>query len=71
MMDERMSVDCYDDGTHGDAVAGDGTYSYMDADGHIGPHYETCTSGLYTYIFHGTDMTGQHTNSVDLRVTVE
>lgn len=70
MMDARMSVDCYDDGTHGDALAGDGTYSYMDVGGHIGPQYESCASGTYTYTFHGTDEMGQHTNSVDCRVTV-
>lgn len=70
MMDAMMSVDCYDDGTHGDAVADDGTYSYMDTDGHIGPQYESCVSGSYTYTFHGTDEMGQHTNSVECRVTV-
>jgi hypothetical protein len=71
MMGNTMSVDCYDDGTHGDAVAGDGTYSYMDTDGHIGPQYQDCVAGQYVYSFHGTDTMGQQTNVVDCRVTVE
>ena len=71
MTEARMSVDCYDDGTHGDAAAGDGTYSYMDVDDHIGPHYESCASGSYTYTFHGMDDADQHTNTVDCRVMVE
>jgi hypothetical protein len=70
MMGTRSSVDCYDDGTHGDAVPGDGTYSYMDTDGHIGPHREDCATGEYIYTFHGTDLTGKHTNSLERRVTV-
>jgi predicted small secreted protein len=71
MMGRHLSVECYDDGTHGDAVAGDGMYSYMDVDGHVGPHYSSCVSGTYTYTFHGTDTLGRHTNSVECRVTVQ
>ncbi len=70
MMGTRSSVDCFDDGTHGDAVAGDGTYSYMDIDDHIGPHREDCVAGEYLYSFHGMDMTGNHMNALDIRVTV-
>ena len=70
MMGSRSSVDCYDDGTHGDAVAGDGTYSYLDMDDHIGPHAEDCTQGEYVYSFHGTDMAGMHTNTVSCRISV-
>ena len=70
MMGTRSSVDCHDDGTHGDAVAGDGTYTYMDVDGHIGPHREDCVTGEYLYTFHGMDMTGNHTNSLDVGVAV-
>lgn len=69
-MGDSRSVECHDDGTHGDAVAGDCIYSYLDVDGHIGPHYQDCASGSHVYTFHGTDMTGQHTNAVECRVTV-
>jgi hypothetical protein len=71
MMGETMTVDCYDDGTHGDMVPGDGTYSYMDVDGHVGPQYNDCVAGQYVYMFHGTDTMGQHTNAVECSVTVE
>ena len=70
MMQNRSSVDCYDDGTHGDQVAGNGTYSLVDVDGHIGLHYEDCVSGTYVYTFHGLDTMGDHTNSLEWRVTV-
>jgi hypothetical protein len=70
MMGTRSSLDCYDDGTHGDAVAGDGMYSYRDEDGHVGPHYEGCVAGEYGYTFHGMDLDGNHTNSLEVRVTV-
>jgi len=70
MMGSWSSVDCYDDGTHGDEVAGDGTYSYSDMDHHIGPHYQDCVAGEYEYHFHGTDLADRHTNSVVARVTV-
>ncbi len=70
MMGERSSVECRDDGTNGDAVAGDGIYSYMDVDGHVGPHAEGCPAGEYVYTFHGTDLDGTHTNSLECRVTV-
>jgi len=69
-MGSWSSVDCYDDGSHGDQVAGDGTYSYMDMDRHIGVHYQDCTSGEYRFVFHGTDLMENHTNSVVARVTV-
>ena len=70
MMGETMTVGCYDDGTHGDVAAGDGTYSYMDVDGHIGPQYGDCVAGQYVYMFHGVDTMGEHTNSVECSVTV-
>ena len=71
MMGGSSSVSCYDDGTHGDAVAGDGTYSYQDTDQHIGPHQQDCAPGTYVYTFHGTDMMGKHTNEIVCRVTVQ
>lgn len=71
MMGQTMTVDCYDDGTHGDMVPGDGTYSYMDVDGHIGPQYGDCVAGQYVYMFHGADTMGQHTNVVECSVTVQ
>jgi len=71
MMGDVSSADCYDDGTHGDSIAGDGTYSYMDVGGHIGPHLEDCPTGEYLYTFHGTDLMGMPTNSVECLVTVQ
>jgi len=71
MMDHRSTMLLHDDGTHGDPVAGDGTYCYLDTDGHIGPHGDGCPDGEYTYRFHGDDTSGHETNWVDCRVTVQ
>ena len=71
MMGSLDRVQLYDDGTHGDLTAGDGTYSYMDVNGHIGPDYNDCPRGKYIYTFHGTDITGHDTNFIDCYVTVQ
>jgi hypothetical protein len=70
MMGHQETVLCYDDGTHGDQVAGDGIYSYLDTSGSIGPHASDCPHGTYVYSFHGEDMAGHETNSVQCHVTV-
>jgi len=71
MMDHRSTVLMYDDGTHGDPIPGDGTYCYLDTDGHIGPHGDGCPDGEYTYRFHGDDRSGHETNWIECRVTVQ
>ena len=38
IMGGHATVQCYDDGTHCDPVAGDGRYCYYDENDHIGPH---------------------------------
>jgi hypothetical protein len=71
MMGYMDTVQLYDDGTHGDLVPGDGRYSYMDVNGHIGPDGTDCPRGDYLYTFHGTDIMGHDTNSIDCHVTVK
>jgi hypothetical protein len=70
MMGQQATVPCYDNGTHGGAVAGDGIYSYLDTDGHIGPNGSDCPQGTYMYGFHGEDLAGHETNTVQCHVTV-
>ena len=60
----------HDDGMQCDPVAGDGHYCYLDDDGHIGPHDPDCPQGDYVYRFHGVDMMGELTNSIECRVRV-
>jgi len=71
MMGYMDRVQLHDDGTHGDQIPGDGIYCYQDVDGHIGPHHDDCPSGEYHYTFHGTDIEGHDTNSIDCRVMVQ
>lgn len=70
MMGSMERLQLYDDGTHGDLAPGDGWYCYLDVDGHIGPHDDDCPKGEYLYTFHGTDIEGHDTNTIDCRVTV-
>lgn len=70
MMGDRSTLRMYDDGTHGDLTRADGVYSYLDIDGHIGPHGDDCPRGQYLYRFHGTDLQGHDTNWVECNVTV-
>ena len=62
----------YDDGTHGDPVAGDGIYCYEDHQGQHGFHMRGAPAGRYHYEFFGIDQHKQHTNrmSVDVTMTV-
>jgi hypothetical protein len=70
MMGDHATVQCWDDGTHCDTVAGDGRYCYYDETGHVGPHDGDCPDGDYVYTFHGIDTSDAPTNSVECRVTV-
>lgn len=62
------TVFCYDDGTHGDDIAGDGIYHFMDPDDEIGCHGYDATPGEYHYSFWCEDVYGQRSNVVDVTV---
>ena len=71
MMGGTLTVNLYDDGTHGDQTANDGTYCYLDVNEHIGPHLADCPHGVYSYRFHGQDDQGMTTNTLQCQVTVQ
>jgi hypothetical protein len=62
------TVECYDDGTHGDAVAGDGIYHYMDPNDRIGCHGLNAPAGEYHYTFWCEDVYGQRSNTVSVEI---
>ena len=64
----RGTVLCYDDGTHGDDIAGDGIYHFMDPDDAIGCHGVGAPSGEYRYEFWCEDVHGQQSNVVTVTV---
>jgi hypothetical protein len=59
---------CYDDGTHGDDVPGDGTYHFMDSEEHIGCHGVDAPSGEYHYEFWCEDVFGQQSNVASVTI---
>lgn len=59
---------CYDDGTHGDDVAGDGVFHRADEAGSIGCGRAGSPTGTYSYSFSCTMMTGASCGEVELRV---
>jgi hypothetical protein len=63
------SVLCYDDGTHGDPIAGDGIYHYMDPQDQIGCHGVNAPSGDYHYTFWCEDIHGQRSNTATVTVS--
>lgn len=62
------TVDCYDDGTHGDDVAGDGIFHFMDPDEDVGCGGFAAPSGEYHYSFWCEDAQGQRSNTVSVTV---
>lgn len=60
----------YDDGTHGDPIAGDGIYCYEDEQGQYGFHMQNAAHGQYHYEFYGLDHVEQHTNHMNVVVTI-
>lgn len=60
----------YDDGTHGDHVAGDHVHSYEDHDGEYGMHMSEAAMGAYHYDFYGRDDHGHESAHMTLVVTV-
>lgn len=59
----------YDDGTHGDRVAGDGLYCFEDLVGDYGCHGADAELGEYHYEFYGMH-NGHETNHMMVSVTV-
>jgi len=62
------TVLCYDDGTHGDDIPGDGIYHYMDPENQIGCHGLNAPRGNYEYAFWCEDVLGQRSNTATLTI---
>jgi hypothetical protein len=62
------TVLCYDDGTHGDDVPGDGTYHFMDPSEDIGCHGVQAPSGEYQYEFWCEDVFGRQSNVASVTI---
>jgi hypothetical protein len=60
----------YDDGTHGDPVAGDGTYCFDDTRGRYGFHMANAPMGQYHYEFYGIGHDQHHTEHMNVTVTI-
>lgn len=71
MMHRSGSFFLYDDGTHGDHVAGDGLYCLEDPDGAYGFHHMGAAHGEYHYDFCGLYPDGAETNHHLFHVTVD
>jgi len=60
----------YDDGTHGDPIAGDGIYCLEDGAGQYGMHGQHGQHGEYHYEFYGFDQQDHHSNHVMVWVNI-
>ena len=63
-------IQLYDDGTHGDAVAGDGVYCFEDVVGDYGCHGGDAGPGEYHYEFFAEHRDGHETNHMLVTVTI-
>ena len=71
MMRHTDRVQMFDDGTHGDRVAGDGIYCLEDFKGDYGCHRADAEPGEYMYEFYGMHATdGHETNHMQVKVTI-
>lgn len=70
MMNQQGLMQMYDDGTHGDPIAGDGIYCYEDEQGQYGLHMQDAAHGQYHYEFYGFDHDEQHSNHINVIVTI-
>ena len=68
MPNRRGDALCYDDGTHGDDLAGDGVYHRVDDDGGMGCGRIGSPAGTYTYTFQCTLMSGASCGEMMLNV---
>ena len=62
---------CYDDGTHGDPVPGDGIYCFVDNAQQYGCHRAGAQPGEYHYDFHGFGPQGHESNHMNLSVMLQ
>lgn len=72
-MDQYMHMgefNCFDDGTHGDPVPGDGIYCFADSTQEYGCHGADARLGEYRYEFCGFDQHGQQSNRMEIRVNL-
>jgi len=60
----------FDDGTHGDPVAGDGIYCFEDVQHRYGFHMQGAPYGQYHYEFFGLDHLQHRSNHMSVFVTV-
>lgn len=60
----------YDDGTHGDHLAGDHLYAHEDFDGEYGCHMANAAMGQYHYESFGDDGHGHESAHMTLVVTL-
>ena len=70
MMNQQGLMNLYDDGTHGDPIAGDGIYCYEDQQGRYGFHMQWAPTGQYPYEFYGFDHDEQHSNHMNVIATI-
>jgi len=70
MMHRQGIATLYDDGTHGDWQAGDGIYCFEDLQNVAGFCGQGAPDGVYHYEFWGEHHGGDHSNHVDVNVTV-
>lgn len=61
-------VPCFDDGTHGDDVAGDALYQYLDVDDEIGCGRALMPGGAYLYGFQCLSPDGRPCGQATVRV---
>lgn len=70
MMRHTGRIGLYDDGTHGDRVAGDGLYCLEDFQGEYGCHSKSAEMGEYHYEFYGTHDNGHESNHMTVVVNI-
>lgn len=63
-------VQMYDDGTHGDRIAGNGIYCLEDFAGDYGCHRADAEPGEYHYEFYGEHQDGHESNHMTATVTI-
>ncbi len=70
MMRHTDRVQMFDDGSHGDRVAGDGIYCLEDFKGDYGCHRADAETGEYNYEFYGEHQDGHESNHMTVKVTI-
>lgn len=65
------TVLCYDDGTHGDDIAGDGFYHFTDPQNQIGCHGHGAPRGEYEYHFWCEDIYNRRSNTATVTIVRE